>query len=148
MLDLLNKSETETETAIDTATKRELIETELRTDPNRSDRKIASVVGCDHKTVGAARDRMGIATPLAGNISPSISPLPPAMVKEPEYDPFDPKSEDLVIPHQPAIAVYENTSGAVVIIQCASQYDEMDPVILVRPENLDALIVSLRKFLP
>jgi hypothetical protein len=58
MLDLLNKSENET--AIDTVTKRERIETELRADPNRSDRKIASVVGCDHKTVGSARDRLGL----------------------------------------------------------------------------------------
>jgi hypothetical protein len=68
MLDLLNKSETET--AIDTATKRERIETELRADPNRSDREIARIVGCDHKTVGAARDRMGIASPL-GNSPPT-----------------------------------------------------------------------------
>jgi hypothetical protein len=70
------------------------------------------------------------------------------VVDEPKYDPFAPGSEDLVVPHQPAIAVYENTQGAIVICQCASAYDEEDPIILVRPENLDALIVRLRKHLP
>ncbi len=42
---------------LDTAAKRALIETELRADPSRSDRKIAEAIGhgiC-HKTVGAAR---------------------------------------------------------------------------------------------
>jgi hypothetical protein len=68
MLDLLDKSENET--AIDTATKRERIEAELRNDAGRSDREIARIVGCDHKTVGAARDRMGIASPL-GNSPPT-----------------------------------------------------------------------------
>ena len=60
------------QTKLDTAGKRALIEQELRIDPNRSDREIARVVGhgVDHKTVGAARERMGIASPL-GN-----SPLP------------------------------------------------------------------------
>jgi hypothetical protein len=59
MLDLLNKSEVKTENAITTAAKRERIETELRADASRSDRKIAETIGCDHKTVGAARARLG-----------------------------------------------------------------------------------------
>jgi hypothetical protein len=71
MLDLLDKSETET--ALDTAAKRALIEAELRKDPNRSDRKIADAVGhkIDHKTVGAARERLGIASPLGNSPPPS-----------------------------------------------------------------------------
>jgi hypothetical protein len=69
MLDLLDKSKTET--AIDTATKRSLIEAELRNDATRSDREIARVVGCDHKTVGAARERLGIASPLGNSPPPS-----------------------------------------------------------------------------
>jgi hypothetical protein len=150
MLDLLDKPETET--AIDTATKRSLIEAELRKDPSRSDRKIAEAVGhgiC-HKTVGSARERLGIAIPLAGSISPSISPTacppPPGVVdKPPKYDPFDPKEGDMVIPHQPAIAVYENTVGAIVICQCATAYDEDDPIIQVRPEHVEKLIASIRK---
>jgi hypothetical protein len=75
-------------------------------------------------------------------------PPPPGVVDEPKFDPFDPKHGVMVVPHQPAIAVYENTQGAIVICQCASAYDEDDPIILVRPENLDALIVQLRKHLP
>jgi hypothetical protein len=182
------------ETTLDTAAKRALIESELRKDPNRSDREIARIVGADHKTVGSRRAKLGIASPL-GNSPPTPTeqrhmliegakdfnklyppgpseidataeeavdnaiaksvvrlgmkcPPPPGVVDEPKYDPFDPKDGDMVIPHQPAIAVYENTSGAVVIIQAASAYDTEDPIIMVRPENLDALIVSLRKFLP
>jgi hypothetical protein len=71
MLDLLDKAETETTIGI--AAKRALIEAELQKNPQRSDRKIAEAVGhgiC-HKTVGAARERLGIASPL-GN-----SPQPP-----------------------------------------------------------------------
>jgi hypothetical protein len=149
MLDLLDKSETET--ALDTATKRSLIEAELRKDPNRSDRKIADAVGhkIDHKTVGAARERLGIAIPLAGSISPSISPTacppPPGVVDKPKYDPFDPKEGDVVIAHQPAIAVYENTVGAIVICQCATAYDEDDPIIQVRPEHVEKLMARIRK---
>jgi hypothetical protein len=151
MLDTIERTDI-TELPLDTAAKRALIETELRKDAGRSDREIARIIGCDHKTVGSARERLGIATPLASSISPPISPLacppPPGVVDEPKYDPFAPESEDLVVAHQPAIAVYENTQGAIVIRQCASAYDQDDPIVLVRPENLDALIVSLRKYLP
>jgi hypothetical protein len=48
---------------VEIPTKRELIEDALRTNPTSSDRKIASIVGCDHKTVGASRARLGIAAP-------------------------------------------------------------------------------------
>lgn len=34
------------------------IRDELKTDPGRSDRTVANVVGCDHKTVGAVRKAM------------------------------------------------------------------------------------------
>jgi hypothetical protein len=131
------------------ATKRALIEAELRKDAGRSDHEIGRVCRVDHKTVGAARKRLGI---VAGRISPPISPRqcppPPGVVDEPKYDPFDPKEGDMVIAHQPAVAVYENTSGAIVIIQATADYRGEDSIILVRPENLDALIVALRKFLP
>jgi hypothetical protein len=134
---------------LDTAAKRALIEAELREDAGRSDREIARVVGCDHKTVGSARERLGIAIPLAGNISPSISPPacppPPGVIDPPKYDPFDPKEGDMVIPHQPAIAVYGNVAGAVVIIQCTSDMDEADPIIMVRPEHVEKLVAKLRQ---
>jgi hypothetical protein len=141
---------TATETTLGTAEKRALVERELRENPQRSDRKIAEAIGhgiC-HKTVGAARERLGIAIPLpiaSPPVSPSACPPPPGVVDEPKYDPFDPKSEELVIPHQPAIAVYENTSGAVVIIQCTSDPDQDDPIILVRPEHVEKLVARLRK---
>jgi hypothetical protein len=82
------------------------------------------------------------------SLAPGQCPPPPGVVDEPKYDPFDPKEGDMVIAHQPAVAVYENTSGAIVIIQATADYRGEDSIILVRPENLDALIVALRKFLP
>jgi hypothetical protein len=48
---------------VDLPTKRELIEDALRADPQKSDRAIAKTLGVDHKTVGAARVRLGIASP-------------------------------------------------------------------------------------
>jgi hypothetical protein len=97
MLDTIERTETTTELPLDTTAKRALIETELRKDAGRSDREIARVIGCDHKTVGAARERLGIALPLACNISPPISPhaCPPPPVDKPKYDPFDPQEGDM-----------------------------------------------------
>jgi hypothetical protein len=158
---------------LDTAAKRASIETELRKDAGRSDREIARVVGVDHKTGTAARERLGIASPLGNysapatwrernkaspnvtemtvtEASPSVSnhdkcPPPPGVVDEPKYDPFDPVKGDMVIPGQPAIAVYENIQGAIVIIQENSDPHEEDPVIRVRPEHVEKLIAKLRQ---
>jgi hypothetical protein len=172
MLDLQDKPEAEAPLLVSLPSRRELIEDALRTDPQRSDRQIAREVGCDHKTVGSARIRLGIASPLGNSpptpteqrqmliaagehfdkLYPSASgetaeeavdnaiakgivnlggkcPPPPGVVDAPKYDPFDPKHGDLVIPHQPAIAVYENTAGSIVIRQVASAYGEDDPIL-------------------
>jgi hypothetical protein len=139
MLDTVEKPQTEL--PLDTAAKRALIETELRENPQRSDREIARVVGCDHKTVGTARARLGIATPLGAN-SPSISPWKPAPpAKEPEFDPFDNDGEDLVVKHQPAIAIYLNPWNAVVIRQRGDM--EGDSFVFVCEEHLQAVISKL-----
>jgi hypothetical protein len=152
MLDVQEKPELAfEEPKASVAEKRAAIESELRENAQRSDRAIADILKTekslkvDHKTVGAARARLGMATPLGAN-SPPISPwkpTPPA--KEPEFDPFEPGSEDLVIPHQPAIAVYENTAGAVVIRQATDDSYERDPIIQVRPEHVERLIARLRQ---
>jgi hypothetical protein len=150
MLEILTSEEMST----GTAAKRTAIDAELRNDPNRSDREIARIVGCDHKTVGARRaDMRSISPPSSPNApslvidaAPSIArglvSLPSEEELQERYDPFAPGSEDLVIPHQPAIAVYENTSGAVVIRQAG---DNDDVVILVRPEQVDRLAKRLRE---
>jgi hypothetical protein len=142
-------------------TKRELIDDALQTNANRSDREIAREIGVDHKTVGAARARLGLPSPL-GN-SPPVSPgkemsrgeatdkamamiasltKPPA---PPEWDPFEPDSEVLVVPAQPAIAVYENTAGSITIRQPSSVSDEDDELVTVRAEHVEKLIARLRK---
>jgi hypothetical protein len=68
MLDILNRPTAEL--PLDTATKRERIETALRAGSDRSDREIARIVGVDHKTVGSWREKLGIASPL-GNSPPT-----------------------------------------------------------------------------
>jgi len=161
MLDVTDKSAPELQ--LDdpsTLTKRELIEQALAEDPSRSDRQIAREIGVDHKTVGAARAR--ISPPLGNGLGNAVGILdaeiaanavaealtrsgfkPPA---EPEDDVFAPGSEVLVIPHQPAIAVYENTSGAVVIRQAArDSYHDEDQVITVRPQHIERLVARLRQ---
>jgi hypothetical protein len=135
---------TTTELPLDTAAKRALIESELRENPQRSDREIARLVDCDHKTVAAHRKRLGPATPI-GN-SPPISPWKPAPpAKEPEFDPFDNDGEDLVVRHQPAIAIYLNPWNAVVI----RQRDDMggDSFVFVCEEHLQAVISKLSEML-
>jgi hypothetical protein len=71
MLDTIERTNTTAELPLDTAAKRALIESELRKDSSRSDREIARIVGCDHKTVGTARERLGIDSPLGNSAAPT-----------------------------------------------------------------------------
>jgi hypothetical protein len=198
---------------VELPTKRELIEDALRTDPRRSDREIARIVGCDHKTVGAARAKLSpsispsaptptetrdmliegckdfdkryppgpsevataeeavdnaiadgkVSTAGAGDAAASHlaqtvqaivdrhspggrCPPPPGTVdKPPEWDPFEPGSDALIVPPQPAIAVYANNAGSISIRQPADDYTDDDLIIVIRPEHVDKLIARLRK---
>ena len=58
---------------VEIPSKREVVEDALRTNPNRSDRQIAEACGVDHKTVGAARVRMGIPAFVGKRNKPSQS---------------------------------------------------------------------------
>jgi hypothetical protein len=134
---------------LDNAARRAAIEIELRKDAGRSDREIARVVGCDHKTVGSARTRLGIASPL-GN-SPEIagckdfdSKYPSAsgakgMVKlapdEPALD--DPAIETFwQIPHQAAIECRPVADGGVDIWQEGQHGRDEDVIIHVAAGNV------------
>jgi hypothetical protein len=48
-----------------------------------------------------------------------------------------------VIHYQPRIAVYTNPVDAIVIRQEAQDCDDEDPFIMVRPENVQALVLAL-----
>lgn len=168
MLDTIDRTKTTTtELPLATAAKRALIESELRDNPNRSAREIARALGnkVDHKTVAARRREMGLAEPLGNSpqpptavddalrdrvvsLAPGKIPPPPGVIDEPEENPFRPESEDLVIPSQPAIAVYTNRYNQIVIRQEATGYDDEDKFVYICPQHLDTLIVRLRKFLP
>ena len=145
MLDLLNKPNAETELPLDTVSKRALIENELKHDANRSDREIARVVGCDHKTVASARAK------TLPTVSPPVSPWKPDPKPiEPEFDPFDKDGEDMIVKHQPAIAIYLNPWNAVVIRQRddgPSGSGWGDPCVFVNREHIGAVISRLADLL-
>lgn len=58
-------------------------------------------------------------------------------------DDFDWSGEDVVIEWQGAVAVYENESGGIVIRQQCED-GEGDQFVIIRPQNIDALIATLR----
>jgi len=68
---------------------------------------------------------------------------------EPEGVDFDwvADKSDVVIPEQPATAVYINLQGAIVIRQQCLDGDD-DPIIRIRPENVGTLIAALRRHAP
>lgn len=72
MLDTITRPEA-AELQLEAPTKRELVEKELLENPERSDREIGRICACDHKTVSAARARLGsrLALPTA---SPPTAP--------------------------------------------------------------------------
>jgi hypothetical protein len=55
--------------------------------------------------------------------------------------------DDVAVTHQPAIAVYENTQGAIVIRQEDPLGDD-DDTIIVQVPNLAALISKLSEYIP
>jgi hypothetical protein len=158
--------------ALNTAAKRALIEAELRKDAGRSDRKIAEAVGhgvC-HKTVGSARERLGIASP--GNSAPAnmeapdvvrtvavalskagLDPSDPTLFpiltaaanrEERKFNPFDPKDDCLVVPERLGLACFVNTRNNVVIAN-GNERDGIDEMVQVNPLDLDTLISRLRE---
>src|SRR5713101_3948209 len=156
MLDAIEKPEAES--PLDTAAKRALIETELRKDAGRSDREIARVIGCDHKTVGSARERLGIASPLGNaapsqsvtnrhgvTLSPELFPILNAAARtgEKKFNAFDPDDDCLVAPERLGLACFVNTRDNIVIAN-GNVRDGIDEMVQVNPADLDALIVRLR----
>jgi hypothetical protein len=72
--------------------------------------------------------------------------LPPDEGLEPGAPGYwSPENPDLVIPGQPAIAVYRNPFGQVVMRQ-EDFFGDDDSVIHISPENILSLIARLRSF--
>jgi hypothetical protein len=147
---------------LDTAAKRALIESELRKDASRSDREIARAVGngiC-HKTVGAARERLGLANSPVGNaeasqpvtnrhgvtLSPELFPILNAAKRtgEKKFNPFDPDDDCLVAPERLGLACFVNTRDNVVIAN-GNVRDGIDEMVQIHPADLDGLILRLRE---
>jgi len=51
--------------------------------------------------------------------------------------------EDLVVQKQMPIRVFTNTAGNIVICQESDDQNEMDPLIVIRPENVEAVAKAL-----
>jgi hypothetical protein len=126
------------ETKISNTEKRARIEEELRKYSARSDREIGRLCGVDGKTVAAARERwLGLTVEDAPTayLLPTICAPPPDVANEPETDDNFFDQRNLAVPHQPAIAVYGNPFGAVVIRQECLDYGGDDPFIIVQPRK-------------
>jgi hypothetical protein len=54
--------------------------------------------------------------------------------------------EDIILEEQPRTAVYENRSGAVVILQESTGVYDDDQIVRIRPENVPALIKALKGY--
>jgi hypothetical protein len=152
------------EPKLDTAGKRALIEKELRENPQRSDRAIAQAVGhgiC-HKTVAAARERLGINSPPlspgasqgvtnhhGATLSPELFPILNAPKKPERFNPFDPRGEDkdcLIAAERLGLAVFVNTRENVVICN-GNIRDGIDEMVQISPSDLHALIRHLGEVL-
>jgi hypothetical protein len=72
---------------------------------------------------------------------------PIAQARPDDFD-WSAGNPDLVIPEQPATAVYENPFGSIVIRQEDRSLEGNDPFICIHPDNLGALIDRLHTFLP
>src|ERR1700694_172610 len=143
---------------VELPTKRELIEDALRTDPKKSDRAIAKTLGVDHKTVGAARARLGLVNSPAGNagasqpvtsrhgvtLSPELVPILNAAPRtgEKKFNPFDPADDCLIAPERLGLACFVNTRNNVVIAN-GNVRDGIDEMVQVNPLDLAALIARL-----
>lgn len=78
--------------------------------------------------------------------SRTTTPVPPAPARpEAAREPrrWDADDPDVVIQAQPRTGVWTNPFGAIVICQEAAEYGDDDPFVMIRPENIDALIRGL-----
>jgi hypothetical protein len=83
-------------------------------------------------------------------------PLPPdqleliekalAGTKADEPNRFGADDDTVIIKSQPAVCVYENVYGAIVIAQEASPGDEDDHYVKIRPEHVPTLIKALKEY--
>jgi hypothetical protein len=71
------------------------------------------------------------------------------MMAPPEFDWTGEDRDSIIVHHQPAIAVYRNADGHVVIRQEGHYGPEEDHFVLVRPENaarlVDAIMAIVRQ---
>lgn len=66
----------------------------------------------------------------------------------PPNEPVDwDKDEDIIVPRQQPIRVYENAHGNVVICQESFVSDEEDPFIVIRPEYVPDVIAALTRMI-
>jgi hypothetical protein len=140
--------------------KRELVEAALRADPRKSDRAIAKPLNVDHKTVGAARMRLGLVNSPVGNaaaspsvtnrhgvtLSPELFPILNAAKRtgEKKFNPFDPDDDCLVAPERLGLACFVNTRDNIVIAN-GNVRDGIDEMVQINPVDLDGLISRLRE---
>jgi hypothetical protein len=83
--------------------------------------------------------------PFVADAIPTPPRRPPDPVGPTRWSADDP---DVVIPEQPATAVYKNAMGGVVICQQRGWNEGEDPFVWIQPRNLPAHIAALQRHLP
>jgi hypothetical protein len=139
--------ETQTDLPLSTADKCDRIEAELRADASRSNRKIAEVVGCDHKTVAVHRKRYeaSLSVTERHNVTSPPFHVHPGSHAAQMLGLADDADEEVVdddddgtywpIPSQAEIRCKKDESGGVEIWQEGQHGPEEDSVILVAAGN-------------
>jgi hypothetical protein len=130
---------------------RQQIEHELGADPTRSNREIARLVSCDHKTVGAMRGKM------AGANSPKVS-----VEENPQRGEIDqddrggeiswgsvPDDAYIIPPQGQTAAFIDKDTGDLVILQDQSHLWQDDAVIRIGALEvgpfIDGLVAMVRR---
>jgi hypothetical protein len=138
-------------------TRREEIEREIASNPERSNREIARQVGADHKTVGSVRSRMAAPknSPAPASEAVGNSPLPQTGDDDDDEKPlgmddgrFDwhliPNSAIVIPPRMKVAALIDPQTGCLVIAQDrVSLLCERDAVIEIAPHDIASFIARL-----
>jgi hypothetical protein len=82
-------------------------------------------------------------TPALESAAMPVSEERPANPEPDEFDWGNSANEDVVIAAQHSIAVYWNAAGAITIRQERSWCDEYDPIVVVQPQHVQALVDRL-----
>jgi hypothetical protein len=76
--------------------------------------------------------------------TPALVPTEEPMPREPREFQWRPENEDIIVPRQPALAIFRNAWDQIIIRQERDWDDEDDAYIRISRENLSTVIARLQ----